>query len=362
MDAFSRADLRDLLQTSAKFCVSLYLPTHRAGAEVQQDPIRLKNLLRRAEELLAEAGLKSAEAKEILDPAQRLVNETLYWRHQSDGLAVFVGPGLFRTYRVPQRFEELAVVGERFHVKPLLGLMTGDGRYYVLSLSQTYVRLARGSRQGLQELGVSGLPDSLDAALLPDDTDAVRRGEVRAKESIQRFCREVDRALHPVLREEHAPLVLAAVDYVHPIYREANTYANLLQEGVVGSPDKTGASALHEQAWRLVEPHFHKARQEAVGRYRQMANSPRTSHEVKGVVQAAHHGRVETLFTALGHQRWGTIEEGSGQVEMHLEQQAGDVDLLDAAAAQTLLHGGKVYAVELAAMPEQVLLAAIYRY
>jgi hypothetical protein len=35
--------------------VSLYLPTHRTGAELRQGPIRLKNLLREATEGLAAA-------------------------------------------------------------------------------------------------------------------------------------------------------------------------------------------------------------------------------------------------------------------------------------------------------------------
>jgi release factor family 3 len=362
MDAFSRADLRELLEAAAGPCVSLYMPTHRGGAEVQQAPIRLKNLLRRAEELLAADGRKAGEIREFLGEAHRLVGDTPFWRHQADGLAVFAAPGRFHRWRLPLRFEELAVCGERFHVKPLLGLLSGDGRYYVLCLSQGQVRLWRGSRQGLHPMHASGLPASLDAALLPDDTDTSRLGEVQTKETILRYCREVDRALHTALRDEQAPLVLAAVEYLHPIWREASTHPHLVPGGIVGSPDGLAAHDLHEQAWRLVAPEFQRSRAEAVERYRGMANSPRTSHDIKGIVQAASHGRVETLFAAHGHQRWGTLDTETGQVELHLDQQPGDMDLLDAAAVQTLLHGGTVYAVDFPEMPEQVLLAATYRY
>jgi hypothetical protein len=50
-------------------CISIFMPTHRLGREVQQDPIRLKNLLGEAEEHslasdLRDANLGGANAKE----------------------------------------------------------------------------------------------------------------------------------------------------------------------------------------------------------------------------------------------------------------------------------------------------------
>ena len=43
MDIFKQEDLRQLLNVSGEWCVSLYLPTHRYGRAQQQDPIRFKN-------------------------------------------------------------------------------------------------------------------------------------------------------------------------------------------------------------------------------------------------------------------------------------------------------------------------------
>ena len=50
---FSRSDLDELVAMDARPAVSIYLPTHIAGREIPQDPIRLKNLLSSAEERLA---------------------------------------------------------------------------------------------------------------------------------------------------------------------------------------------------------------------------------------------------------------------------------------------------------------------
>jgi len=49
MNLVSRNELKDLMERHQGPCVSIFLPTHRAGKEIQQGPIRLKNLLREAE-------------------------------------------------------------------------------------------------------------------------------------------------------------------------------------------------------------------------------------------------------------------------------------------------------------------------
>jgi len=89
MYLLNRAEVRALIDERAKKCVSVYLPTHRSGSEIQQDPIRFKNLLKQAEERLANGEMRRPEAQAILRPAQRLLDDDGFWRHQSDGLAVF---------------------------------------------------------------------------------------------------------------------------------------------------------------------------------------------------------------------------------------------------------------------------------
>jgi hypothetical protein len=46
----------------------------------------------------------------------------------------------------------LVIVSERFHVKPLLPLLSGDGRFYVLALSQNEIRLLQGTRYSVEQV------------------------------------------------------------------------------------------------------------------------------------------------------------------------------------------------------------------
>jgi hypothetical protein len=59
------------MRKEQQWCVSIYMPTHRTGAETQQDPIRLKNLLREAEKHLFAKGVSTRDVQEMLEPASK---------------------------------------------------------------------------------------------------------------------------------------------------------------------------------------------------------------------------------------------------------------------------------------------------
>ena len=383
MKIFTRDELRTLTASSQAPCVSIYMPTHRLPTENQQDRTRLKNLIRQAQESLQTYGLRPAEAESLLEPATNLLGTISFWKDKRDGLALFISPGMFRLYQLPAAFEPLVVVAHRFHLKPLLAFLGGN-KFFVLALSQNEVRLFEGSRFGLSAIDdLEGVPKSLADALKYDEQvknvqfrTGIGVGGARgeraamfhghaaddAKDKILRYFRQIDQGLQDFLREEPAPLVLAGVEYLLPIYKEANTYPHLLGEGITGNPEGVSPDELHRQAWALVEPHFRQEQEKAAARYRQLAGTGRTANDLGEIVPAAYHGRVECLFVAVDRQQWGDYDPGADQVSIHPEPQPGDFDVLDLAATQTLLQGGTVYAVEPAEVPDTALLAATFRY
>jgi hypothetical protein len=171
MDVVRKSDLKSLSKERRGPCVSIYMRAFRKGEEVMQNPVRFKNLLAEAEDMLAEEGLRKPEAAELLSPALALETDSDFWQYQSDGLAVFASPGFFRFFRVQVPFEDLTVVTDRFHVKPLVGLLSGSERFYVLALSQNRVRLLHGSAQEVIECHLEEVPTSLAEALRYDDPE-----------------------------------------------------------------------------------------------------------------------------------------------------------------------------------------------
>ena len=166
------------------------------------------------------------------------------------------------------------------------------------------------------------------------------------------------------LQGEQAPLVLAGVEYLLPIYKEANRYPNLIDMVIKGNPDLLSADELHKSAWDIIGPRFQAAQEEAVAQYQQLAGqaSERVADTLEKIVPAAYRGRIETLFVATGVPQWGVFDPVTNEIELHDQIQADDEPLLDLAAVQTYLKGGVVYTMEPEKVPGGTSAAAVLRY
>jgi hypothetical protein len=382
MKSFSKDELKSLMAKQEGLCISMFMPTFRTGTETQQNQIRLRNLLRLAEEKLLATGCRPQEAKMFLEPVQGLVGNVIFWKRQSDGLAIFLSQDLFRYYCLPALLDELIIVADRFHVEPLLPALSGDDRFYILTLSQNEIHLLEGTRQNIREIEIDTIPRNLAEALQYDEPEkqirfhrGASRGGDRSsmisghgadlednKENILKYFRQIDKGLHDLLKDEKVPLVLAGVDYLFPIYREANTYTHLMDEGITGNPKGVSMEQLHRQAWSIVNPYFLKTQKDAIAQYRQSSGTGLTSSEIREIVQAAYHGRVGLLFITKGYRQWGIFDPATNKVDLSQITEPGGEGLPDFAAIQTFLNGGAVFVLDQAEMPDEAPMAAIFRY
>lgn len=384
MQTLSRQALLALADRDEDVLVSIFLPTHGAGPDAPQDAMQLRNLLRQAEHRLAAAGVHGLRARRLLAPAAALVERPAFWRAPPGGLALFLAQDDTRHLRLPYQPHELLVVGRRFHLKPLLPLLSGDGRFYLLALSQGRVRLFAGDRDGLGAVALPGVPASLAEAMRLDDrqeqlqlheTSLARPGgrpaavfhghgvgSDDAKDRILRYFREVDRGVRAAIRDARAPLLLAAVDYLVPIYHAASTYPHLLEPSLHCNPDRLDPAALHRRAWAVIGDDFQRKPRTAADQWRRLAGTGLAISDLRQVVLAAIAGRVETLLVPIDVERWGVADAASGTVEAHEPARPGDVDLLDLAMVETLRHHGSAYPLDPAELADGGRPAAILRY
>jgi hypothetical protein len=388
MDRLSKNEIKTLLGKHEEPCVSIFLPTGRGGVESQQDELRLRHQIRDTENRLLLENLRSTKIEKLLEPFNALLEDGGFWLHTLDGLAIFRTLEMFSYYRLPFSFKEQVVVSDHFYLKPLLPLLATGGRFYVLALSQNAVRLLEGTRFSIQELELpETVPANLAEALKYEEAEnevsfytsssggLVGKGGRRAtifygqgvghddsKDHLLRYFQQIDRGLHELLKDESAPMVLAGVEYLFPIYQQANTYTYLLHQGVPGNPDKLSAGALHEAAWEVVEPYLQRVQKRTAIQYRDNVGTARTSNDIREIMPAAYYGQIGSLFVSIDHELWGHFDPTSNTIHVHKEARFKDDDLLDEAAAQTILHGGAVYAVEQAKVPDESVLAAVFRY
>ena len=380
MNLFSKADLEKLVENQEGPCVSMFTPLRRGGTatETQENQTRLKNRLSEAEKHLHDMGLRDKEVEEFLDPVYTILHDAPFWKQDSDGLALFLSPETFRYYRLPASFEDLTVVSDEFHVKPLLPLLTGDGRFYVLALSKNKVRLLQCAHHDLREVSLNDTATSMEEFLkydVPEKQLEMHGGEqgsfhgrgdipdgTMQKRKVSLFVRQIQKTVHKLISNQNAPLVLAGVEEMRSLYREASNNEHVMEEGLNGNADKTRDEELHSQAWEIVEPFFKKEQEEAIEYYNSVAGGDRASDDLEGIIRAAYIGRVEILLADLDTHCWGTYDRDTDTFTYHDHEEAGDEDLLDIAAVQTLLNGGSVYALHSEEMPDGDSLAAVFRY
>jgi len=260
------AEYATLVAHHVQPCISIYTSDCSATEEEKQFLARLKRLLRTAESRLQNASMAVEEAEGLLMSNWHLFEESGPSHADAQGVAVFMSKDFFGCYRLTAPVASQVTVGHEFLVRPLLPLVPLEDHFFVLALSQNHVRLFEGSCRGIRERTMRKVPGSLHedleglhferqyqmhtaASLGTHQKGAVFHGpSIDQKDRLLHLFRDVDRGVADSLKGQQKPLIVAAVDYLFPIYREANTYPHLLDEMIDGNPDLLSANTLHAAA------------------------------------------------------------------------------------------------------------------
>jgi len=372
--------IKPLFQFEGHPCLTIYLPVVRGGDSAYFNATHFKTLLRTAEEKLQQKGMSTKEIEGFLAPALALQGDVEFWQEQEEALGVFVGKDFFRIEKLKVPCEDFVFLDRRFYIRPLIAMLNGSGKFYILALSGNDIRLLEASRSLVKEVDLKKVPKSLADALKYDEEEKQYQfhspmprhfllghghggGEELSKEHYLRYFQQIDRGLHEFLRNGHTPLVLAGVEYLLSIYREANTYPYLVAEGVAGNPERVRITyeELRDKALPLVEPIFRRAQKDAYEQYRNFLGTGKTSNRIEEILPAAQSGRVGFLFLHSGKHIWGNYDSEKNSVTIHAEPQNGDEELFNLAAIFTLQNSGRVFEVS-EEMPDSTGCAAVFRF
>lgn len=353
--------------------VSLYLPTHRAGREVTQDPVLFRRLVASAAEEVTDG--------ELLAAATRLVDDREFWSHGSSGLAVLAGPDGTTAIRLSDPTAEFTVVSDRFHLKPLMAALARRVEFDVLAISRHSVRLVTVTGSRAVETEVADLPASMPDALRWDDREpqlqshsgnrtgggqvaAAFHGQGSANDSrdvdLERYLHLVDHAIVAHRTGSTRPLVLAGVDDIVGAYRKVTRCHHVADDHVAGSPDQLRAEELADRARGFVPPSAADA--ERTARESFLAGATATVRTVEQAVIAAAAGQIASIFVPADREYWGRYRPGHRLIEEHENRGPGDHDLADVAATETLRHGGLAFVVPENDIPGGGTAAATLRY
>lgn len=373
----TRENILNLANQEHEVCVSIYLPTHEKGEEVQQDPIRLKNLLSDAKEQLKEHELTEQQIDDLLDEPQQLLNKPLFWQHNDKGLALFISEDNFEYFRIPHSFKERVMVDDHFLITPLVPMITLEGTFCILALSQKKVRLLKCTRATVEEIELDDSPTSMEEFKKYDvyEKNITSAGSGGAASmfhgwgdgsvetnAVENYLKTVENEVTSILRKRNDPLILAGVDEAIAVYRNVNHYSRLMEQSITGNPDPKSDKQIKDEGWEVIQSYFLKDMYDDIKRFGDLSGSQKQSDNLTKIVEAAYYGKVESLFVPIGEHSWGWFDTERDTVHHSSEPRNGEHDLINMAAIKTLTQSGNVYALDKDEMPNGSSIAAIFRY
>jgi hypothetical protein len=322
----------------------------------------LKRMLEEVTEDLSEKGMDHKAAKRFLFNAYELLQEKELWQHLKNSFALFITEDSFDSFKLPYEVGPFYFVGQRFHLRPLLPAVNGTERFYLLALSDEQARLYEGNRFELHPMAADVvLPENLEAALEREtasqnvqksrgssayESPIYEDNEMGADHHLKQYKRyayQVDLGVKKAIKDESTPLILATTDQMAPVYKDTSDYIDIAPVHISGKPEDKSDAQLHNKAVEIIDNFYSGRQEQRVGAFDEYHKDGNASSSIFEIVARAFKGDIDTLFVANDSYSWGSYSDKNDTVELHKERRPESVDLIDLAATQTHLNGGKVY-------------------
>lgn len=384
MEKLTEKLIQELLAADGETCLSLYMTTDRTHPDNLKNPIKYKNLVRQMEESLRQK-YSADEAHEYLMPFEALINDNDIWNYTKDGLAVFGAKGIFKVVVLHQSLEELAMVADSFHTKPLRQYLQSVDHFHLLALTLHDIRLYEGNRHSLTEVELTAdTPKTITEALgdeltekhttvdsyggIGGDNSAMHHGHGSKKDEMDKDAERFFRVIANAINEHYSkptgwPLILAALSEHHNLFQKVNKNLLLLPNGIAINPTSVSPDKLAKMAWEIMEPEYNLKLDSMVARFEQARANGKGSDDYKDVAVAVVEGRVDTLIVEADRiipVRITNLVTGNTQ-KKDLSNPRVD-DLLDDMGELVIKMGGQVMVLPTEKMPSETGLAAIFRY
>jgi hypothetical protein len=359
MYLFSEHEFNNLHKNSDKTSISIFVPMEVAG-DYEKNRIGYKNAVKNVEQRLEKANTDKEISDKIISQLNQLQDNKSFWENQSEGLAVFATPNFMKYYELPVKFEAFEYIADHFFLRPLTPMLSGNGEFFILNLTKDDVNLYEATKYSIAEIDTKDLDaESIvfeeqlkDSSSLqhhssgrtiyhghgaPDDQDS---------EEIEKYYRKLSAELDKILKHSDAPMVVACVDHLFPIFKEKNNYQNLVEKHLSGNYEHADLFELQAEAWEAVKDQYETNYEKIKKEVDELRSKDRVNDDIKSILFNAMDGNIEKLYIENRKELWGSYDEKNGEIEIHESEKEESVDLLNLAAISTVENSGKVHLID----------------
>ena len=349
--------------------VSILLPIYADSPDSrQQTPIRVKNLVRQAQERL-----QSEFSERDLQPLNARLQDLMAQAdsgESSHGLALFASANFSRLIHLPFPVQERVAVNHGFLTRDLVVATKQSQRYFVLSLTEKTACLYEGLRDHLREIETHDFPVS--RAIEGVETEfpgsyGVEPTSQHDGEEREYFNR-VQHALESIMAQKTLPLALAGTTRTLAYFDEATQHKGKAKFETIarltGNYEKLPRHELAHKIWPLVEEGMKAGLSQVKERLEAATANNHKATGLRYVWRAAQEGRVDTLLVEEDYFQAARIKDNT----LHfVDENARDgngapEDAVDETISTVMKASGDVYFYAPGELKDCDHIAAILRY
>ena len=341
-------------------CITLYQLIHRHSPENNQDVVFFNNTIRDLEGLLTKE-YKDSDIDKIMKPFQALRDDKDFWTSSIEGIAILANEEKFLLYMLPEGVENKLVVGEAFHILPLLRTFQFSDMYNLLGLQGNDFKLYEGSKYELAEIKLEeGVPRTIEEVLGSEHTErylnhgtysgsagsATFHGQGSKKdeleEDLKRYFRYVDKLVNDnYSKTGKLPLILAGLSENQGLFRKLSNNTYLMDAGINSSYKEVGSDVLIKKAWEIMEAVYQERISKLTENFNQAKANDLGSDDLHKIKKAILDKRIKTMM---------------------IEENRNISPELDGLVKLVLKEKGQIVVLTKEQMPSETGVAAIYRF
>lgn len=371
----------DIIYEEKGLFISLYQPTHRYRPENKQDLIRFNNLIQKIENSLKERHPEE-DIGLIMKPFREIAEDQIFWNNTADGLAILSNGEKCIVYKLQRSVEELALVSDKFHIKPLIRYFQSADRYHLLGLDRKQFTLYEGNRYGFEEIKLDpDIPRTIEDVIGDEYSEPYlnpsayggaggtpmfhghggRKDEI--DKDVERYFRYVDKfILDNYSNPMKIPLILVALDEHHGFFKNITNNLYLMDKGIKQDYKTLDMDQMRKGAWEIIEPFYLEKTKKLIDRYNTQRAKFNASDDLGEISRAALENRVDLILLEADRSIAGKINKETGELK-RVDKKGSEFDnLLDELAKMIFENKGNVIILPKEIMPSTTGAAAIYRY
>ncbi|MBY0413964.1 MAG: hypothetical protein K2Q18_07355, partial [Bdellovibrionales bacterium] len=297
--------------------VSLYLSKDMAILDQKSMTERWKELLQKAEFYLlkdytrsfVDEFMKKLREGKFVEKLDTL-DQGIVVFHSEEGFDGEVG-----FVKVQSSINDLVVVADSFHIKPLIRIKNNVRGFFIVTMSSRAINVLIENSGHLVKLDSYRNEPGIDGNNKKDPKD---------------FFLNASQELNKLFTAYRLPIILAGVkDHIGHMKKLLNQ-SMLMEESIVGNVEKMKGVELQERVYKILAPYYEQQEMGALGELEIAMSKNRAITYLEDIAISAVRGKISKLFVVENRFVWGSINKHSGEIFIAPRQlNAHDDDVLD---------------------------------